>query len=127
MTYQTQYRHKEAGAQGAAVPALQPEYGSARQRGQVTKVAIGAPILLPLPEREGCELSALSRQLSVLGDQRCPPERRRLGVEPPESKDPIPSDPVVIPSVAGIVVHSGLSSWSGLQCHCPINPMFIGG
>src|ERR1019366_2304435 len=78
------HKHKWAGAPGAADPALQAKYGSARQRGQVTKVAIGAPILLPLPEREGCELSALSRQLIVT----CPPERRRLGVEPPESKDP---------------------------------------
>jgi hypothetical protein len=69
VTYQTQYRHKEAGAQGAAVPALQPEYGSARQRGQVTKVAIGAPILLPLPEREsrgGLQLSPVSFQFLVL-------------------------------------------------------------
>ena len=43
------YRHKKAGAPGAADPALQAEYGSARKRGQVTKVAIGAPIWTQLP------------------------------------------------------------------------------
>jgi hypothetical protein len=52
VTYQTHNKHNRAGAPGAAVPALQAKYESVRQRGQVTKVAIGSPILLPLPEWE---------------------------------------------------------------------------
>jgi len=82
--YQTDYRHNRAGAPGAADPALQAEYGSGRQCGQVTKVSIGAPILRRLPEREWCEPSAFSRQPSALGDlsswARSPrrPSRRTL-------------------------------------------------
>lgn len=52
MTHQTYYRHEKAGAPGAANPALPLEYVSARLRGQVTKVAIGAAILILFPQRE---------------------------------------------------------------------------
>jgi hypothetical protein len=104
------HRHKWAGAPGAAVPALQPEYGSARQRGQVTKVAIGAPILLLLPKwesgvrsgsaaRPGPQrapklrllgwLSAASRALNIY----CPPERGRVRHgEPVRVEEPAPSE-----------------------------------
>ena len=46
------FRHKWAGTPGVAVPALHGKYVSARHRGQVTKVLIGAPILHRVPEWE---------------------------------------------------------------------------